>query len=97
MTRRRFAVAFYEIDRAYGGPEEGGWWFDTGQLVRVHRVFLDEAKAEAVCRRANRLLSHIQRNLRPVGSVIYDGGRYAADVYPDTAPPFFPATRPHYE
>ena len=26
-------LAVYEIDRAYGGPEEGGWWFDTGRLV----------------------------------------------------------------
>lgn len=97
MTRRRFVVAFYEIDRAYGGPEEGGWWFDTGQLVRIHRVFLDEAKAEAACRRANRILHQIQRELRSVGSVIYDGGRYAADVFPDNAPPFFPATRHHFE
>ncbi|CAG0982501.1 hypothetical protein RHIZO_01814 [Rhizobiaceae bacterium] len=30
-----YVLAFYEIDRAYGGPEEGGWWYDTGRLVRI--------------------------------------------------------------
>ena len=31
----------YLIDRAYGGPEEGGWWYDTGERVRIIRTFLD--------------------------------------------------------
>jgi hypothetical protein len=26
-------VAVYETGREYGGPEEGGWWYDTGRLV----------------------------------------------------------------
>lgn len=26
-------LAVYEIDRAYGGSEEGGWWYDCGRLV----------------------------------------------------------------
>ena len=26
-------LAVYEVDRAYGGSEEGGWWYDTGRLV----------------------------------------------------------------
>jgi hypothetical protein len=25
-------VNIYEVDRAYGGPEEGGWYFDTGEV-----------------------------------------------------------------
>ena len=28
----RFVNA-YRINRRYGGPEEGGWWYDTGQLL----------------------------------------------------------------
>ena len=36
----KYVVAFYAVDRAYGGPEEGGWWFDTGELVRLPRVGL---------------------------------------------------------
>ena len=26
-------VNVYEIHRCYGGPEEGGWWFDAGELI----------------------------------------------------------------
>jgi hypothetical protein len=26
-------LAAYELDRAYGGPEEGGWYYDTGTLA----------------------------------------------------------------
>jgi|TARA_R110000796_G_scaffold214879_2_gene330865 hypothetical protein len=26
-------VNVYEVDRSYGGPEEGGWYYDTGTLV----------------------------------------------------------------
>ena len=27
------SVAVYQVDRAYGGPEEGGWYYDCGTLV----------------------------------------------------------------
>jgi hypothetical protein len=26
----KFYVNVYEVDRSYGGPEEGGWWYDSG-------------------------------------------------------------------
>lgn len=26
-------VGVYELDRAYGGPEEGGWYYTTGTLL----------------------------------------------------------------
>lgn len=28
-----WTVAIYLCDRAYGGPEEGGWWYDCGERV----------------------------------------------------------------
>jgi hypothetical protein len=28
-----FTVAIYLVDRAYGGPEEGGWWYETGKRI----------------------------------------------------------------
>lgn len=95
--RDTFVVAFYEIDRAWGGPEEGGWWFDCGQLVRTFRVAKSEDEALGLARRANDLLHVLQRNCCSVGSVLYDGGRYEARVYSNTAPAFFPETVPHYE
>lgn len=92
-----FTVAFYEIDRAYGGPEEGGWWFDTGSFVRIVRVFRSEEAAYAFARRANALLHVLQRSNRDVSSVLYSGGQHAAMVYEGLPPAHFPETRPYYE
>lgn len=40
-----WCVAVYETDRAYGGPEEGGWWYDCGVLVEHGRIrFFDNYK-----------------------------------------------------
>jgi hypothetical protein len=25
--------AVYEVERCYGGPEEGGWWYDRGRVL----------------------------------------------------------------
>ena len=93
----RYILAFYEIDRAYGGSEEGGWWFDTGTLVKINSVHRDEAFAAAAAARANRLLERLQCCSRSVGSLLYTGGRHQMCVFEDTAPPRFPQVRPHYE
>ena len=95
--RTRYVVALYEIDRSHGGPEEGGWWYDCSTLSRVLRVAPSEDAACAVAARANRLLGRLQRGRRDVSSMAYDGGRFAAEVFPDTAPPWFPDPRPRYE
>ena len=96
-ARTRHIVAFYEIDRAYGGPEEGGWWYDCGELARVLKVVPTAQAAYALAARANRLIDRLQRGKRDVGSVIYSGGRYTACVFEDIAPRRFPETRPFYE
>ena len=62
-------LAFYDIDREYGGPEEGGWWYDTGTFVRVIGLYLDEAEANRAQQRANRLLERLERHRAPVSSV----------------------------
>lgn len=93
-----FVIGFYELDRAYGGPEEGGWWYDCGQLVRAFRVAHSEAEAIRLCRRANDLLHRLQRNKRDIGSVIYSGGRHCAWFSDDgRLPSHWPETRPYYE
>jgi hypothetical protein len=28
-------VNVYLVDRAYGGPEEGGWWYDTEEAINA--------------------------------------------------------------
>lgn len=93
----RYIVALYEIDRGYGGPEEGGWCYDCGTLKRSLRVCTSETTAAALALRANRLLARLQRQLRDVGSILYEGGRFAAYVCETTAPEHFPAARPRFE
>jgi hypothetical protein len=92
-----YVIGFYELDREYGGPEEGGWWYDTGELVRPFAIVRNYDQANAKCRRANKLLDHIQRHKRSTGSVAYRGGRYAAMVFEDNLPKHHPQERPHYE
>ena len=96
-ARPRYIIALYEIDRAYGGPEEGGWWYDTGELRRPLKVVRTGGEASAVAARANRLLDRLQRHRRSVSSMAYAGGRVAAWVFEDTAPRSYPEVRPHYE
>lgn len=40
-----YIVAAYDRALRYGGPEEGGWWYDAGCLVRVLRTFRNADKA----------------------------------------------------
>jgi len=45
------SIALYEIERAYGGPEEGGWYYDKGRreiaTIRNFEVDTPEGLAEA--------------------------------------------------
>lgn len=36
-----YFVSEYSVDRRYGGPEEGGWWYDWWDFVTVREVFRD--------------------------------------------------------
>jgi hypothetical protein len=92
-----YIVAVYLCDRAYGGPEEGGWWYDTGELVRIIRTFKNEERAAAHATRMNSLLNvTINKGRRDISSVLSDG-KYYAEVHENLAPQHYPAVRPHYE
>jgi len=92
-----YILAWYELDRAYGGPEEGGWWFTCGQFTRVWKVVRDKEEASRLLFRANEKMQYMQRNNRSIGSMAYSGGNYTLRIYKDEAPKHFPETRPHYE
>lgn len=34
-----FYVVAYNISRNYGGPEEGGWYYDWTSILEVHKVW----------------------------------------------------------
>lgn len=95
----KYVVAVYEVDRAYGGREEGGWWYDCGELVRVVRRFRSEDDARAYSRRMNDKLYDRMRyyGIPSSSSVAYAGGEYEARVYDNNAPKYFPDNRPFYE
>lgn len=95
-----FTVRVYMQDMAYGGPEEGGWYYtygkaasEFGHMTRAFktrdaaRLYLDEIGAE---------IDAANKGRRPISSVLSDGV-YAAMIYEGEAPMGFPAEVPHYE
>lgn len=103
---RLYWVGLYLEDRAYGGPEEGGWWYSCGELVTDADIYTvlglfptchtDEDTAYAASVAMNDACQELNKDRRDINSVLSDG-RYSASVYEDVLPPHFPATRPHYE
>jgi hypothetical protein len=96
VRRFGFQVAIYLEDRAYGGPEEGGWWYDCGELVRVVRIFRNEESAYKFCRRLNHWLHLIvNRGRRSTGSVLSEWV-FSATVEHGQARKRYPEERPYY-
>lgn len=75
-------VNAYETTREYGGPEEGSWYFTTGDPLKSVRVYsvAQKDKAEAELREEYRYLER--------GLVI------KFENHPGKP---FPEVRPHYE
>ena len=99
-SRASFLVSVYDTALAYGGPEEGGWWYDRGELVRTVRVFPSQERAYAYSRRLNRRLQSRafgpNQGKREKSSVLSDG-EFEAHVHENHAPASYPDRRPHYE
>lgn len=100
MTREIYSVAVYDADRAYGGPEEGGWYYDAGDRIGTASRFFDTS--EAATDYAARLNARLDREDRRQGrrvniSSVRSEGRREAIVFEDTAPPaHYPESRPSY-
>jgi hypothetical protein len=93
-----WSVAIYHEEMAWGGPEEGGWWFDAGELLeRPVRYFRTEEAAYAYARRLVRHLDRVNGKRRYEYSSVLSDGRYTAMVNDGHPLPAFPMTRPHYE
>jgi hypothetical protein len=92
-----YIVSIFFEDQTWGGAEEGGWWYDAGELVRIIKTFKSEEGASAYCRRANHWLDRfVNRHRRPYTSVLSEG-RYVAAVDENIAPARYPESKPHYE
>lgn len=88
----------YETDRAYGGPEEGGWWFDTGRFIKCHGEFADDRFDEAIAARKklDGYLAEKREGLHAPSSVLSEG-RWPQIYVEDEPGMDFPQERPHYE
>lgn len=102
MLPEIFYVTIYLVDRAYGGAEEGGWWYDTGEPVLEpiegesrQRSFDSLDDATAYLKSLNPIIERLNEG-RPDISSVLSQGRYHG--YLETHPPeSFPGERPHYE
>lgn len=90
-TRLAGCAAFTcgEYDRSYGGPEEGGWYYDD---FRPLRVLIVPASKAARCERLLKRWEERNNEGRPSVSSVLSRGRYRyeAGIVPATP-------RPHYE
>ena len=103
MKKQPWIVGVYDVDRAFGGPEEGGWWYDVGYPVPNQKelgggaTFFNKEKAYAYSRMLNDALDRANKARGPygdIGSVLCDGA-LRATVVRRLEP--FPRCRPHYE
>jgi hypothetical protein len=48
-------VTIYQVTREYGGPEEGGWWYDHYDWVKSY-IFTTDRQVERNLERLERVL-----------------------------------------
>lgn len=99
-----YSVALVLHDRAYGGPEEGGWYYETYQLETNPPIecvpiicFTEEAAKEAAEKimEVNIAALKLNEGRREISSVLSEG-LYEARIF-GGFPRSEPQTRPHYE
>lgn len=90
-------VNAYSVSRHWGGPEEGGWWYDAGVPLASVPLKADATQLEIDAEKA-RLTALIGWDKTP------SQGRYSVigeddfEVYVEEEPAKpFPERRPHYE
>lgn len=98
-------VNAYSISRHYGGPEEGGWWYDVHEPIMSVRVdendiapTLHEEDVEDAAKRIKELYVQRFRPMQPKHnrySMI--GGADIVVVIEETFAEFYPKERPRYE
>lgn len=86
----RYWVTVYAVGRKYGGPEEGGWWYDTGRVV-LTRPCATLAEAEDLAAHYEGVYPYTGRRSSVLGGKDWDvwvGEQPGAD---------YPVKRPRYE
>ena len=95
-------VAVYHVGLRYGGPEEGGWWYDAGSLVvnpdiyKSINLFPQAFGEESDAIAHMKLMQSALDSELPKSSVISEGV-YEAHIHDCVPPAGFPTERPRYE
>lgn len=92
MKRNLFYANAYLVTRHYGGPEEGGWWFDAGELLAT-TPYETEEQAKTEAERLKELYSN--KEWGDVSSV--NGGAEVEAYATDEMGESYPKERPYYE
>lgn len=48
-----YYVSKYEVTRNYGGPEEGGWWYDLRKFIEVNSTHPTRDQASIIASELN--------------------------------------------
>lgn len=97
-----YSAAIHYVRLAYGGPEEGGWWFDAGEPSNNP----DHALLTRVFKNGTEAYEYAASTLRPVCDEGNKGRApkhsvASSGVYEPVVqrgyPVAFPDKRPHYE
>lgn len=95
-----WTVAVYLVDRAYGGPEEGGWYYDCSEPADEYASFTvgftDEGAADRHAAMLNGQYGPIWNEGRREISSVLSEGQYRAMAREGNPKPW-PAIKPHYE
>ena len=86
----------YEIGRAYGGPEEGGWYYDYGKFIRCHGTYRYKLQADLELAAKCGYLEELREGLHSPDSVLSEGN-WPVIYIEKEAGQSFPQTIPHYE
>ena len=93
MTKYGMLTA-YRVTREYGGPEEGGWWYDWYELVDIPSRKLDKGSDVDAMRES--FLNEFDKPEHPIWSVLNWEGEVRI-LLEDIRGEHVRDHRPHYE
>ena len=68
-----FHVNEYSLNRAYGGSEEGGWWYDFGRFIKCHGTYSTREDAVAALTAVRSTVNAARRGRHSPGSPLCTG------------------------